>query len=192
MSGRVFIVHQWSSSPDGDWYPWLRDALSERGFEVHVPEMPNPSAPEIDSWVSTLAESVGPLDSTTYFIGHSVGCQTILRYLESLDEGATVAGALLVAPWLKLRLEALGEDEVSVAEPWLNTPIDWDRVLLHTHNFVAILAADDPYVPIENAELLKEDLNARVVVQPKGGHLEKAGGYTELHIALNEFIKMAK
>jgi uncharacterized protein len=40
---RVFIVHGWNDSPDGSWFPWLKNELVRKGFEVHVLEMPRPT-----------------------------------------------------------------------------------------------------------------------------------------------------
>src|SRR3989344_3577618 len=79
---RVFIVHGWDFNPEVNWYPWLKKELEKKGFKVIVPEMPNTSEPKINAWVSYLKKVVGKLDEETYFIGHSIGCQTIMRFLE--------------------------------------------------------------------------------------------------------------
>ncbi len=44
---RVIIVHGWEASPEGGWRPWLRKELEDRGFEVHVPAMPDTNNPKI-------------------------------------------------------------------------------------------------------------------------------------------------
>ena len=88
MNRRVFIVHGWGGNPKEGWFPWLRNELEKRNFEVSVPEMPDTNHPLIGSWVRTLAEVVGTPDSETYFVGHSIGCQTIFRYLETIGQSA--------------------------------------------------------------------------------------------------------
>jgi predicted alpha/beta hydrolase family esterase len=191
MAKRVIIVQQWGSSPNGDWYPWLASTLKSKGFDVTVPEMPDPAAPTIESWVSTLSNSVKP-DSDTYFVGHSVGCQTILRYLEGLQESVKIGGVVLVAPWLVLNDKSLSKEEMEVARPWLETKIDWDKVKAHTNRFVVILALDDPYVPIANTSLFSAAVGAKIVTQPLGGHFEKSNGFSELHVALNELEKLLR
>ena len=97
---RVFLVHCWGGKPEGGWYSWIKDELERRNIKVIIPKMPNPVAPEINSWVNTLEKSVGKADENTYFIGHSVGCQTILRYLETINQN--VGGVLFVAGWFNL------------------------------------------------------------------------------------------
>src|SRR3989338_4601841 len=97
---RVFIVHQWGGSPSTDWYPLLKDELVTRNFGVSVPELPESGNPQIKPWVEKLREAVGVPDSETFFVAHSIGCQTVMRYLESIGE--VVGGAVFVAPWLHL------------------------------------------------------------------------------------------
>src|SRR3972149_7057895 len=111
---RVFIVHRWGGSPTADWYPWLKKELEKKGFVVFVPEMPTPDAPKIKSWVETLRKAVGSPDKDTYLVGHSIGCQTILRYLETLRLNERVGGVVFVpemptpdAPKIKSWVETL-------------------------------------------------------------------------------------
>ncbi len=57
---------------------------------VQVPAMPNTAEPKIETWVPFLEKLVGKPDKDTYLVGHSIGCQTILRYLDGLKEGEQV------------------------------------------------------------------------------------------------------
>ncbi len=79
---KVILVHRWEGTPRSDWYPWLKKELEKKGFTVIIPNMPNTSKPKINAWVSYLKKIVGTLDEETYFIGHSIGCQAIMRLLE--------------------------------------------------------------------------------------------------------------
>jgi predicted alpha/beta hydrolase family esterase len=107
MKKRVFIIHGWGGNPDEHWLPWLKSELEQKGYEVVVPQMPNTNKPVIEEWVNHLSEIVGEVDAQTYFVGHSVGCQTILRYLET-QAGKKAGGCVLVAAWFKLEdLESL-------------------------------------------------------------------------------------
>ncbi|PIN87901.1 hypothetical protein COV12_01405 [Candidatus Woesearchaeota archaeon CG10_big_fil_rev_8_21_14_0_10_32_24] len=78
----VFIVHGWGGFPEEVWFPWLKEELEKKNFKVTILEMPNSEEPKIDVWVSYLKEKVGAPSLDTYFVGHSIGCQTILRYSE--------------------------------------------------------------------------------------------------------------
>ncbi|MEK7535644.1 MAG: alpha/beta fold hydrolase [Patescibacteria group bacterium] len=170
---RIIIVHQWGASPSRDWYPWLKRELESKGYEVLVPAMPNPDAPEINSWVNILGEVVGEPNRDTVLVGHSVGCQTILRYMAKLPETALIGKVVLVAPWLTLSNEVLSNQDYSVlVKSWLDIPIDWESVKKHCDSFLCFFSKDDPYVPIENARMFKEKLNAEVIIENDMGHYE--------------------
>lgn len=98
---KIQIIHGWESSPDEPILKWLKFSLQKKGFEVSAPDMPEPEKPKIETWVGKLKEVVSP-DKETILVGHSIGCQAILRYLETLPEGTKVAGIILIAPFITL------------------------------------------------------------------------------------------
>ena len=124
---RAFIIHRWDGTPTSDWYTWLKKELEKKGFKVEVPEMPNTSEPKIGAWVKHLKKIVGKLDNETYFIAHSIGCQTVMRFLEKEDYKGKIGKIIFVAGWFNLdNLE--GEEVKEIADPWINTPIDFIKI----------------------------------------------------------------
>ena len=97
MSKKAFIVHGWEGTPESGWNPWLKNELEKKGFTVIVPPMPDTENPEMGAWLNHLKDVVGEPDKDCYFVGHSLGCITILRYLESLPGDKKIGGAVLVA-----------------------------------------------------------------------------------------------
>lgn len=189
MGKRVIVVHQWGSSPEGDWYPWVKNELEGKGFEVHVLEMPESEEPKIESWVGALKEVVGDLNRETYFIGHSVGCQTILRYLEKSEFMKKAGGAVFVAPWM--HLQGLEEEEGAeeIARAWLETPIDFNEVRKHCEKFVCVFSDNDPFVPLSDRDIFREILGAKIITEHEKGHFTKDDGIEELPVVLEEFLK---
>jgi predicted alpha/beta hydrolase family esterase len=192
MSKRVFIIHGWDGYPEEGWFPWLKRELEFRGFEVQVPAMPDPSEPIIDVWVPHLAKLVGEPDEQTFFVGHSIGCQTILRYLQTFGQGKKVGGAVFVAGWFVLS-DLESEEEKIIGKPWIEMPIDFAKVKSISKNFVAIFGDNDPVVPYEeNRKLFEERLNARIIVEHSKGHFSGSDGVTELPSVLEAILEMAK
>jgi hypothetical protein len=191
MTKRVFIVHGWDGSPEAGWFPWLKKELEAMGFDVFVPQLPNPEEPRIKNWVPKLAEVVGTPDEQMYFVGHSIGCQTITRYLETLPENSKVGGAVFVAGFFK-RLTNLEDDDVvrSVSDEWLTTPVDLGKVKTHLKKSVAIFSDDDPYVPIENRDDFAKILGSKIVMEHGKGHFS---GFTclKLPAALDAVIEIS-
>lgn len=190
MKKRVFIVHGWDGSPDEPMHKWLKISLEERGFGVIVPEMPNPEVPEINSWVGKLIEVVKNPDKETYFIGHSIGCQTILRYLERLPEEVKIKGIVLIAPFFDLMGIEDEEGSKEIAKPWLKTQIDYKKVKSHTNNIIAIFSDNDPYVSLSNKELFEERLGAKTIVENNKGHFDPDSGVEDNPTALKELLEI--
>jgi predicted alpha/beta hydrolase family esterase len=174
MKKRIIIVHGWGGSPTSDWIGWAAQAFQDKGYEVITPLMPDTDNPVIEKWVGHLASTVGEADETTYFIGHSVGCQAVMRYLETID--IKVGGAVFVAGWFDLTNQ--DEEEKAIAEPWIQTPIDFGKVRKNLSKSVVMLSNNDPYVPYEATKRDFEiRLGSEVVTIPDAGHIDSDAGF---------------
>lgn len=184
MNKKIFIVHGWDGGPDKDWMPWAKRELEKERYDVVLLSMPDPDYPKINAWVEYLRKEVGRPDEDTILVGHSMGCQTILRYLETLQEGEKIDRVVLVAGFGQY-LTGLTEEEKIVAGPWVETPIDFEKIKAKANSFVAIFSDNDPYVPFEeNSRLFKKKLGARVIIQKDKGHFTDDQGVSKLPILL--------
>ncbi len=184
----AIIVHGWEGSPQEPIHLWIKSKLEEREYRVFVPEMPNPEEPEINSWVEEINEFSKDLTEESVLIGHSVGCQTILRFLEKCGENVKVKKCILIAPWMNLNKEAIleeGEEAMEIARPWLETPLDFDKVKSHCESFVCMFSDNDPYVPLSDKEIFKNKLNAKILVLEKRAHFNPDGGVKDIPEILN-------
>lgn len=194
MTKRVFIIHGWDGHPEEGWFPWLKKELEAKGFQVFVPQLPDAANPRIHNWVPALAKVVGTADKETYFVGHSMGCQTIARFLESLPDSTTVGGVVFVAGFFK-HLSGLEEDpEVQETDShWLGTPIDLRKVRSHLPKSVAIFSDDDPWVPLDNKDDFENLLGSEIVIEHKKGHFSGGrDGAKDLPVVLEKIIEFSK
>ena len=189
---KIYIVHCWEGTKEDGWYPWLDKELSNENTTVFRFNMPNTANPKIEEWVSFLDYMVKELDSDTYFVGHSIGCQTILRYLESKDI-TNIGGILFIAPWLDLLPEAISDpDSYETAKPWLTTSIDFEKIKKFTSNITCIFSDDDYFVSLSQKEEFEKLLNAKTIVVNNKGHISSEDNVYELKEiidACNEMIK---
>ncbi len=186
---RAYIIHGWEGYPEEGWFPWLKQELEKKGYSAEVPAMPHPEKPTIDDWTGKLDKIVGRPDEDTYLIGHSIGCQTILRYMQGLEKDRKIGGVVLVAGFVHLKPEEIGDEEdKKTARPWLETPMYWDRIKTHCDNYLAIFSQDDPCVPVEDAAIFAKELGAKTVILNGLQHINGEAGVTELPEAL-EFFK---
>lgn len=194
MKQRVFIIHGWDGYPEEGWFPWLKKELEAKGFEVTVPQLPDAGNPRIQSWVRKLAEVVGMPDAQTYFVGHSMGCQAIARYLESLPDGMVVGGAVFVAGFFK-RLTGLEDDpEVQATDKhWLGAPLDFVKVKSHLSKSFAIFSDDDPFVPLDNQDDFRDKLGSEIIVEHARGHFSGSRDKIfEIPIVLEKILSLLK
>ncbi len=181
---RVILVHRWNGTPEADWYPWFKRELEGEGIRVEVPAMVPADAPNRERWVAQLSEFVGVPDEETYLVGHSVGCITILRYLEGLPEGQRVGGVVLIAGFT----DNLGYEELT---NYFTTPINWSKIQSHVERFIAIHSDNDQYVPLRHGDVFRDQLGAALTVLHDRKHFEAEDGTTTFPEARDAVLKLA-
>ncbi len=162
---KVYLIHGWGGSSEGGWFDWLKEELPKKGFEVEAYDMPNTNEPKMEEWVGYLENKINPedIDEETYFVGHSIGCQTIMRFLEKLHRHKRIGGCVFVAGWFDLI--NLEPEEMEIAHPWINSEIHFERIADHCNNFLAIFSDNDPYVHKDETEKFKKNLGAKIIMK---------------------------
>lgn len=191
---RAFIIHGYLSHPNEAWLPWLKTQLDLRGYVVSLPAMPRPDLPVISDWIGFITRLVGEPDQDVVLIGHSLGCQAILRYLENVGAaGKSVARTVLVAgifPTGMSPAEAERETGGDAAlVPWFVTGLDPVKVKRAAGRCTVILSDDDPYIQVDKATAtFRATLNPRIVMEHGKGHLNEDNHLSELPSALAAVI----
>lgn len=183
---RVFIIHGWDGNPNEGWLKWLRLELEKSNINVIAPQMPNAEEPRIEEWVAYITELVGEPDEKTFFVGHSIGCQAIMRYLEKIYP-QKVGGAIFVAGWFHL-INLEDKESEAIAKPWVETPIDLEKVRKTADNFTVFLSDTDEWVPISDKNIFEEKLGAKVIIQKNKGHFTEDDDVNEMP----EVLKLIK
>jgi len=184
MRKRAFLIHGWEGCPEEGWRPWLKSELEKNEFQVFNPAMPDTNNPHIDKWVPNLAKLVRKPTENDYFVGHSLGCITILRYLEGLKENEKVGGVILVAGFT----DDLGYKELS---SFFQEPIDFPKIKSRCQKFIAIHSDNDPYVALSYGDIFKEKLNAELIVQHNMKHFSGDDNIVELPVVLSTILDIS-
>ena len=192
---RVFIIHGWGGFSGEGWFPWLKNELEEKGFEVQIPSMPNASHPKKEEWLPALSSAIGIPDGSTYLVGHSLGCAAILQYLQSLPGNVTIGGAVLVAPVAGVESITNRINEVAgahdVLDSWIHTPMDWSVIKNNARHIVGIFSDNDMWIRTETADMFREKLNAMTFLLHDHLHFSGDDNITELPEALEALLHMS-
>ena len=147
---KFILLHGYKGSPDGNWFPWLKEQLKDH--DVSTPSFPSPAT--IDEWYNII--DTDQIDDQTILIGHSLGGSFVLRLLE---KGAKPHAAIVVsAPIKRLGIEDLDDHIVSFVEP----PFKWETIKQNCKNILVVASDNDPYVPMEHASTIAKNLSAHL------------------------------
>ena len=177
---KIYLIHGWGGSPNNEgWFGWLSRESEKLGMKLIIPEMPDTNYPKIEGWVGKINEIVDT-DDDAYFVGHSIGSQAIMRYLEQFSGDLKVKGLIFIAGWFNLLEASYGNDEDrKTMKPWLE-PIDFEKVKKFTDNILCVFSNNDPYVPVSDSELFKERLGAKIVIKENEGHFNETQEIEEI------------
>lgn len=183
---RAIIIHGYHGRPETNWKPWLRDELVARGWRVEIPAMPNTDYPVADEWQAALAETVGEPGANVYLVGHSLGCVTILRYLETLGENQKIGGAVFVAGFTGTFEKYIEGNH----DTFFDHELNWDVIRQRCDAFVAIHSDDDPNVEFAQLDLFRRFVGAKIVPVHGMGHFGSPDGVFEVPVVRDEVVRL--
>ena len=169
---KVILIHGKDAKLGDKWYPWFREQMETKGIEVHIPELPNPSDPNLDEWLKVIKNL--HLDEDTILAGHSRGGVAVLRYLERLSEGARVKKVILLAANSGF-VKNMDHNQNSNGF-YTEKGYDFEKIKSHCSDFVAFHSEDDKWVPFEHGKENVEGLSARFITFKDKGHFGKNNG----------------
>jgi predicted alpha/beta hydrolase family esterase len=194
MLRRAFIIHGYLSNPNEAWLPWLQGELEERGYLVSLPLMPHADRPVISEWIDFIAKLIGEPDDGTTLIGHSLGCQGVLRYLETVGAaGKSVAKTVLVAGIFPTGMSPEDADTETggdpALDPWFSKGLDPAKVKKAAGNCTVILSDNDPYIGVDRAKaVFRATLGPKIIIEHGHGHFNEDDHVVELPSALAAVI----
>jgi hypothetical protein len=176
---KVFIIHGYGGYPNKNWFPWLKSELEKSNISVTVLAMPNTESPQLSEWLSYLQLQVANPNENIYFVGHSLGCITILKYLESLPKNIKVGGAVLVAGFIRpIHFHEL--------DNFFQTLLNVKKINMSVKKIIAINSDNDPHVPYQQAEEIEYRFGAELIKIHNGDHLNEKAGYKEFPLLLEK------
>jgi hypothetical protein len=184
---KFFLFHCWGASGKSCWSGWLREQLISSGMASEttalIPDFPNSENPKLKEWLVTARNLVPEFDlkDDWVLIGHSLGCPTILRLLETFGKSEKVACIILVASFAK----DLGIGEI---KNFVDKDFDWEKIKKKAGKIIIINSDNDPYIKLDEARRMEKLLGAELIVEHNAGHINEGAGFDE-YPHLLEIIK---
>jgi len=168
----IFIFHGVNGHPEENWFPWLKSELEKQGQSVIVPQFPHADYPQLDEWLAYFEQWQALVNNDAIFIGHSLGAAFAMRLLErcKLPVRATF---LVAAVW-----SVMDNQFDPLMTSFTSQPYDWEKIRKNTGEVRVIHSDNDPYIALEKAEALAQNLGVPATLVKNGGHFNETAGYT--------------
>ncbi len=183
----AIILHGTQGSPEGNWFRWLEDKLKVKGLQVWLPTLPDAELPSSREWLDFIHENAPfKIDEDTLIVGHSSGA--ILALLIAQESKEKVGAGVIVSVFHD---NSLGWDANS---QFFDEHFDFEKITRNFSRRILCIHSDtDPYVPLEQAKYVADNIGAEFIIIPEQGHfnLEQSPEYTEfpyLYALLEEEI----
>lgn len=182
MKPTIFIIHGTEGHPEENWFPWLKQQLGQKGYQVFVPQFPSPPvvASKISEWFEVWKNYEQYIDENTIIIGHSLGGIFTLRVLERLKH--PIKAAFFVGTPVGVKPVLNYERD----EAFSSFSFDWDTIRRNAKHFVVYHSDNDPYVALGNGQELSKKLGVELTFVPNAGHFNAKVGYLKFEKLLNE------
>ncbi|QIR76751.1 serine hydrolase family protein [Sulfurospirillum diekertiae] len=169
---KIYIIHGYFASPTDHWFPWFVEKVhADYGIEVEVLRMPTPDTPDMDEWLEKLHDKIGMPSNETFIIAHSLGCITLLHYLDTLQENFALGGMILVSPFDK-PLEVFPN-----LNSFVDITLDFSKLSRSVAQKYVIFSDNDMYVPPFISKTIGVKLDSALLEIPRGGHFLGIEGF---------------
>ena len=166
-----FIIHGVYGHPQENWFPWLKQELESKVFEVIVPKFPTPFNQTLENWLKVFSNYENKINEETVLIGHSLGAAFILNYLDRTSK--KIKAAFLVAGYHKL----LNNEFYELNKSFVYKEFNWKKIISSCGKFFVFGSDNDEYIPLETNKELANLLHAELKIIHNGGHLNKTAGF---------------
>jgi predicted alpha/beta hydrolase family esterase len=168
----IIIQPGWKNSSQAHWQSHWEKQLQAR--RVHFEDEDDWIYPKLESWLNALDKQVQACTRPIIVIAHSLGCATLLHYVQRHPN--TIQAALLVAP-ADVERENAPADLLSFAP--LPRTIDATTTRI-------IASTNDPYCHHKRAEQFAQWWQSSLVYLVGAGHINVDSGHSEWTVGFDE------
>jgi predicted alpha/beta hydrolase family esterase len=177
MSKKVLLLHGWGGSDFPHWQSWLACELAKDYGCVNFLRFSNADTPKLAVWMQELTSALDDF-RPDIVVCHSLANTLWFHLCQTQRLNAVKKLYLVAPPSLECKIEELGEFFPVQAPKNLNAV-----------NAMLITSTNDPYMSIEEAEVLQKKLRIEMKRLQKAGHINAESGYGQWEWMLKEIKK---
>ncbi len=158
----IFLFHGWGGDSKNHWFPEAQEFFEKKNCSVFVPDFPNSEHPKYEEWKSFFEKNYGDkLTASSIVIGHSLGCQFILRYIS--EKNITLDHLILVSP---------PENDCDIPEikNFFSRSIQGKTIQKNGAHIMIFGSENDRFIPKKDFEHLAKTIHADFIFVPHQGH----------------------
>lgn len=169
----ALILHGTQGNSSSNWFPWLKDELSKKGYQVWLPDLPGAEEPILDNYTRFIFSNKDwQFNQDSIIIGHSSGAIAILAILNELPENIVVDKCILVSYFEKDSIGGRWKPNIFLFDYKFN----FEKIKKHARRFIIIHSDNDPYSTSQAAENLSKTLGGEFILRKGEGHFNLEAG----------------
>lgn len=166
------VLHGSFGSKDGNWFPWLKKELENKGYMVDVPQMPiGVGNQNYENWSNVLDKL--NINENTTIVAHSIAPIFVCKYL--INNKLKVKKLIFVCGFNNY----LGIDPDFDA---VNKPMFIDNledIKNYCNDIICFYSDNDPYVKFDVEKSFADSITDKQFIVKNGGHINAESGYTK-------------
>ncbi len=174
-----FIIHGTFGNNKENWFEWLENELTGRGFVVYNFNYPTPEGHNFENWSKVLNQAKANINEDSVFVCHSSAPIFLIKYCiknnVKIGKLVSVSGAnnfRVGVPEFDNINKFMFVDDVSQFKNLCK-----ERICFYSKN--------DPYIKLEDLKDFAKSLDAKEVIYDSAGHFNESAGYTKFVDILN-------
>lgn len=189
---KVLVIHGIAGNSNDNWFPWFKNELIDRGYDVVIPDLPNSDNPTLQEWTKALRKlEISKTDRLT-IVAHSLGAPTAVEFINQTK--LPVEKLILVSPtgkemgeknWENLRKVGYASAQ-KVIETFNKANDQVNEISSLIEKTILYLSDNDPYIPLSVSKSF-EALSPKTQIFKEHGHFNAGAGILAFPAILDEF-----
>ena len=147
---KALLLHWWEGTNTGCWFPWLKEELENRWFEVFSPNLPNTEWPIFEEQIEAIWEFAKTMWEWDVIVWHSLGCCLATQCIEKYKmKNIQVVLVAPVYPKLSEEIKEMLGKYYDTLDAYYSVSNTFEKL---DNQYTIFLSDNDPFITMESAK----------------------------------------